>query len=215
MLKYPQLLRASALFWTSLRRSPRPLIGPCSRTNHGSVVDFFTNFRPCQFKQLQALDSSNENILFHRFAHIFLSMFSIVVRLIVSRLGDVICYQKLLWVGKYILVMIYFHWWPIAKDEQRTTSAGSVNLLHILRRQSTGQYNRESSWIDLKIPSYLEVWVKKTITNGSRFVLVPCMQVLIVWVLTTRVQVHCLRVWVLQICTRVLLEHEYQVLQLC
>ena len=37
----------------------------------------------------------------------------------------------------------------IVKDEQRTISAGSVNLLHILHRQSTEQKNMKSIRIGL------------------------------------------------------------------
>ena len=44
--------------------------------------------------------------------------------------------------------MSYWYWWPIVEDEQQTTSAGSVNLLHIWHRQNTEQYHMESSWID-------------------------------------------------------------------
>ena len=45
--------------------------------------------------------------------------------------------------------MIYWYWWSIVKDKQQTSSAGSVDLLHILHGQSTEQYNTESSCIDL------------------------------------------------------------------
>ena len=56
--------------------------------------------------------------------------------------------------------MIYWYWWPIVKDEQWAISAGSVNLLHILHKQSTEQYNMESIRIDLKNSIVVEVWLK-------------------------------------------------------
>ena len=60
------------------------------------------------------------------------------------------------WVGKdnfvedtVIPLTIYWYWWSIVKDEQRTTSAWSVDLLHICHRNATEQYKIESSCIDL------------------------------------------------------------------
>ena len=75
----------------------------------------------------------------------------------------------------------------MVKDEQRTISAGSVILLHILLRQSTEQCNMESSRIDLK--NSIVAGSENTKTDGSRLVLVPCMRVLTVPV---RVQVQVL-----------------------
>ena len=85
----------------------------------------------------------------------------------------------------------------IVKDEQRTISAGSVNLLHILHRQSTEQYNMESSQIDLKNSILVGSVIENTKTDGSRLVLVPCMRVLTVRVqvlssqVRVQVRVHC------------------------
>ena len=85
----------------------------------------------------------------------------------------------------------------------------------------------ESSRIDLKNSIVVESVSENTKTDGSRLVLVSCMQVLtvrvrvLVQVLSSQVQVrvHCFQVQVqaLKICTRVLLEYKYkyQVLQLC
>ena len=56
--------------------------------------------------------------------------------------------------------MIYWYWWPIVKDEQRTISAGSVNLLHILHRQITKQNNMESIASDLKNSIVVGSWVE-------------------------------------------------------
>ena len=111
----------------------------------------------------------------------------------------------------------------IVEDKQTTISAGSVNLLHILHRQSTEQYYMESSRIDLKNSIIVGSVIENTKTDGSRHVLVQCMRVVTVQVrvkvqvLSSQVRVHCfqVQVHVLEICTRVLSEYKYQVLQLC
>ena len=91
------------------------------------------------------------------------------------------------------------------------------DLLHILHRQSTEQCNTESSCSDLNNSVVVEN-VSGNTRNGnqydSRLVLVLCMQVLMVRV-RVQVRVRYFRVRVLKMCTRELLEYEYQVLQLC
>ena len=89
--------------------------------------------------------------------------------------------------------MIYWYWWPIVKDEQRTISAGIVNLLLFLRRLNNITWNRvESIWKKSIVVGSLS---QNTKTDGSRLLLVPCMLVHTVRV-RVRVQVLTICVWV-------------------
>ena len=95
-------------------------------------------------------------------------------------------------------------------------------IRYTFNTDSSEQYNMESIRIDLKNSNIVGSGSGNTKTDGLRHVIVQCMRVLTVRVqvqvlssqVRVQVRVHCFQVQVLKICTRVLLEYKYQVLQL-